>query len=197
MIQLTMDWLGLFLQPLSDYRDQLCIILVIVIIIVLIKEHIKYKEYKKGTYYQVTKLPYYSVMHDKGKYGEYLTYKYLKNFEAGGARFLFNVYIPKKNGETTEIDVMMISKKGIFVFESKNYSGWIFGSEDQKNWYQTIRTEGRGGSPQREFLQSHYAESFPYKTFKSLSWQAGSNTLNYSFFRQMYIEKSPSEKQRY
>lgn len=26
----------------------------------------------------------------------------------------------------------------MFVFESKNYSGWIFGSENQKNWYQTL-----------------------------------------------------------
>ena len=37
----------------------------------------------------------------------------------------------------------MICPKGIFVFESKNYSGWIFGGEDQKSWYQTL-AEGRG-----------------------------------------------------
>lgn len=28
-------------------------------------------------------------------------------------------------GKTTEIDLLMIHEKGIFVFESKNYSGWI------------------------------------------------------------------------
>ena len=51
---------------------------------------------------------------------------------------LYNCYLPKDNGETTEIDVLMIHKSGIYVFESKNYSGWIFGSEHQKTWTQTL-----------------------------------------------------------
>lgn len=77
-------------------------------------------------------------MFDKGKYGEYLTYKYLNKYEKNGCEFLFNAYIPKKDDENTEIDVMMISPKGIFVFESKNYSGWIFGNEKQRMWTQTL-----------------------------------------------------------
>ena len=40
----------------------------------------------------------------------------------------------KENGETSEVDVVFITQKGIFVFESKNYSGWIFGDEKSKNW---------------------------------------------------------------
>lgn len=99
---------------------------------------IKIKNYRNGAYYQVTKNAYLSVLTNKGRYGEYLTYDQLKHFESQGAKFLFNVYIPKENGETTEIDVLMISSKGIFVFESKNYSGWIFGSEKQTHWYQTL-----------------------------------------------------------
>ena len=75
---------------------------------------------------------------DKGNFGEYLTYKYLSGYESDGARFLYNCYLPKENGETTEIDVLMIHKSGVYVFESKNYSGWIFGSEHQKNWTQTL-----------------------------------------------------------
>ena len=45
-----------------------------------------------------------------------------------------NLYLPKDNGETSEIDVIFITQKGIFVFESKNYSGWIFGDDKGKNW---------------------------------------------------------------
>lgn len=119
----------------------------IIIIVVLVK---KDKEYKNGAYYQITKHSYFSVKHNTGRYGEYLTYKYLKKFETNGAKFLFNIYIPKENGETTEIDVLMICKKGLFVFESKNYSGWVFGSENQKNWYQTLPT-GRGRSHKESF----------------------------------------------
>ena len=33
----------------------------------------------------------------------------------------------------------MIHEKGIFVFESKNYSGWIFGSAYQLNWTQSLQ----------------------------------------------------------
>lgn len=123
------------------------IIFVIIIIVIFIKENL---DYKKCAYYQITKTPYFLIRYDTGKYGEYLTYKKLKNFEDNGAKFLFNVYIPKENGETTEIDVLMISSKGLFVFESKNYSGWIFGSETQKKWCQTLPA-GRGRSHKKYF----------------------------------------------
>jgi len=145
----------------------------IIIIIVLVKKN---KEYKSSAYYQVTKQPYLSVRRNTGRYGEYLTYKYLKHMESNGAKFLFNVYIPKGNGETTEIDILMICPKGIFVFESKNYSGWIFGSENQKNWYQTLPA-GRGRSHKEHFynpimqnrahikhLESLLGEQFPMRS---------------------------------
>jgi hypothetical protein len=44
----------------------------------------------------------------------------------------------------------MICPKGIIVFESKNYSGWIFGSENQKSWCQTLPT-GKGRSNKEYF----------------------------------------------
>lgn len=94
--------------------------------------------YSRSTYHRVTHLPYYSVILDTGRYGEYLTYKYLHKYERQGARLLFNLYLPKGENETSEIDLLMICKKGIFVFESKNYSGWIFGDEDKLYWYQTL-----------------------------------------------------------
>ena len=47
---------------------------------------------------------------------------------------LRNIYVPKGNGETSEIDLLYITQKGIFVFESKNYSGWIFGDEKSQKW---------------------------------------------------------------
>lgn len=141
------ELLKFLLQSVMFFINPLFLIPVIIIIVILV---IKNREYKKGAYYQVTKRPYLSVKYDTGRYGEYLTYKYLKRFEENGAKFLFNIYIPKENGETSEIDVLMISKKGLFVFESKNYSGWIFGSENQKNWCQ-ILPAGRGRSYKERF----------------------------------------------
>ncbi len=132
-------FLGVLFNPI--------LVLGIILILIYVKKN---KDYKASAYYQITKVPFFSIRHDLGRYGEYLTYKRLKCFENDGAKFLFNVYIPKDNGETTEIDVLMISPKGIFVFESKNYSGWIFGSENQKNWYQTLPT-GKGRSRKEHF----------------------------------------------
>lgn len=71
-----------------------------------------------------------------GKYGEVLTERELKlvNLFGRHGKILHNIYIPKENGETTEIDIVYITQKGIFVFESKNYSGWIFGDEESQYW---------------------------------------------------------------
>lgn len=83
-----------------------------------------------------------NVLVDKGIKGEYLTYKYLKSLK-GHQRYLFNLYLPKDDKGTTELDVVLLHESGIYVFESKNYSGWIFGTETQKNWVQTL-PQGKG-----------------------------------------------------
>ena len=51
-----------------------------------------------------------------------------------------SLYSPK-DGTTTEIDLIYLSIQGIFVIESKNYSGWIFGNEKQKYWTQTFENK--------------------------------------------------------
>ena len=55
------------------------------------------------------------------------------------------VYLPVKDvtlelsdGSTTQIDHILISKYGVFVIETKNMKGWIFGGEHQKEWTQQI-----------------------------------------------------------
>jgi hypothetical protein len=46
---------------------------------------------------------------------------------------LNDVTIPTPRG-TTQIDHVIISRYGIFVVESKNMRGWIFGNEDDPEW---------------------------------------------------------------
>ncbi len=77
---------------------------------------------------------------DPGEFGEYLITYALENNNIGGyLKVLKNLYIPIGYGKTTEIDVIMIHRKGIFVFESKNYSGWIFGSRNDRYWTQSLK----------------------------------------------------------
>ncbi|MBQ8000413.1 MAG: NERD domain-containing protein [Ruminococcus sp.] len=96
------------------------------------------KEYYNSAYYKCTGLSLQQIYSDAGKTGEFQIYRRMKYLERDGARFLFNVYIPKEDGTTTEIDSLMICRKGIVVFESKNYGGWIFGDEDSKEWCQVL-----------------------------------------------------------
>ena len=39
---------------------------------------------------------------------------------------------------TTQVDHVFVSRFGLFVVETKNYSGWIFGDESQATWTQKI-----------------------------------------------------------
>ena len=48
-----------------------------------------------------------------------------------------NVTVPTEDG-TTQIDHVIVSVYGIFVVETKNYKGWIFGKEKDKYWTQKI-----------------------------------------------------------
>lgn len=47
---------------------------------------------------------------------------------------LRNIYIPIQNEQTSEIDLLFITRKGLFVIESKYYSGYIFGNEHNQQW---------------------------------------------------------------
>lgn len=95
-------------------------------------------KFSKSIYATQTNNTLRETLNDPGRAGEAGIYFALQGFEDEGARFLFNLYIPKANGQTTEIDILMISRNGIFVYESKNYSGWIFGDERRRYWYQTL-----------------------------------------------------------
>lgn len=111
----------------------------LLIIFFFIYWYLDYKKYEKSNYKSTAGYGYLKVRFNKGFYGEYLTYNMLNKIN-GNKKILTNVYIPKENGGTTEIDVIMLHEKGIFVIESKNYSSWIFGSEKSKYWMQTFKT---------------------------------------------------------
>lgn len=49
-----------------------------------------------------------------------------------------DLYIPMRGGGYTQVDVVVATKAGIIVFEVKDYSGWIYGSEHQRYWTQSL-----------------------------------------------------------
>lgn len=52
-------------------------------------------------------------------------------------RLIKNVTLPAGDG-TTQIDHVIVSVYGVFVVETKNMKGWIFGGQHQKQWTQKI-----------------------------------------------------------
>lgn len=70
----------------------------------------------------------------KGSKGEYHVYKKLNRIFRNKNCYVFNDILIKHNGDSTQIDHVVLSQHGVFVIETKNYSGWIFGSESSKNW---------------------------------------------------------------
>jgi ribosomal protein L37AE/L43A len=65
-------------------------------------------------------------------------------------RLIRNVTLPTDDG-STQIDHVIVSKYGIFVVETKNMKGWIFGGEKQKTWTQVIyKTKTKFQNPLRQ-----------------------------------------------
>lgn len=61
-----------------------------------------------------------------------------------------NVTLPAGKG-TTQIDHIIVSRFGVFVIETKNMKGWIFGSAHQPYWTQQIfRHKSRFQNPLRQ-----------------------------------------------
>lgn len=133
------------------------------ILITIFKIH----NFNKSTYHKSTNNSYFGTIHNIGKNGEYQIFKQLQFLEKRGCKFLFNVYLPKDNGETTEIDVILLAPKGIIVFESKNYSGWIFGNEKYKNWTQTL-PQGKGKSRKEHFFNPIMQNNLHIKWLKNV-----------------------------
>ncbi|MCI6704323.1 MAG: nuclease-related domain-containing protein [Bulleidia sp.] len=128
----------------TEEKTQVVVTLAVIFLIyfyVCYKKEVKklkaISDYQRSDYFKETGKTYEETVSNKGTYGEALTVEILSKCD-GYKRILINAYIPKHDGTKSEIDAIMIHETGIYVFESKNYSGWIYGKEDQKQWVQVL-----------------------------------------------------------
>ena len=73
----------------------------------------------------------------KGSVGEFKVNTRL-NFLGDNYIVMKDLILNSSNGYTSQIDQLVLSEYGIFVIETKNYKGWIFGNEKSENWTQVI-----------------------------------------------------------
>lgn len=74
----------------------------------------------------------------KGRQGERLVRSTFSRYLNSQTYIGFHDLIIPFRNTTTQIDHVYVSIFGIFVLETKNYSGWIFGGEKQVKWTQTL-----------------------------------------------------------
>lgn len=72
----------------------------------------------------------------KGKCGEEIVKKQLENMS--GYKYIINNIMINDNGKSRQIDHIAITEHGVFVIETKNYAGTIYGREKSTEWKQYL-----------------------------------------------------------
>jgi restriction system protein len=70
---------------------------------------------------------------------------------------IFNNVLLNTSHRTTQIDHIIVSRYGIFVIETKNYSGWIYGKENEKKWTHVLNKNSKYMFPNP--LNQNYAHT--------------------------------------
>lgn len=74
----------------------------------------------------------------RGGVGESKVSRRLDLFLPGKSYVLFNDVTLPTTKSSAQIDHIVVSPFGVFVIETKNYSGWIFGNANSKQWTQVL-----------------------------------------------------------
>ena len=77
------------------------------------------------------------VWKPKGKRGEDYVAALLTSLPDNTYRVINDLML-QSGGHSTQIDHVVVSEYGIFVIETKNYQGWIYGSANNEYWTQNI-----------------------------------------------------------
>ena len=118
-------------------ESQLIILLIITLLLIKIYKMLKQDE-KNSTVPDKNNINKEEARKQKiGEIGEIETQLILEKVP-GKTWFLKNLYINCNNGQKTEIDLIMLHTSGIYVIESKNFKGWIYGKEEDMKWCQVF-----------------------------------------------------------
>lgn len=75
---------------------------------------------------------------DKGTESERDLVLGLLKFGVPAEDIFHDLYIQRYKNNFSQVDLVVVSKVGIMVFEVKDYSGWIFGNGKQQKWTQVL-----------------------------------------------------------
>lgn len=120
----------------------IAIVAIIVIIFTALASSINHDkgDYNDGGGTQIggsEEISFFTPANDRaGMWGEKIVNYHLRPLLRQDEYLLANLLLPLKNGHKTEIDCVLITRKGIFCIETKNWVGCISGSDDDEYWLQ-------------------------------------------------------------
>ena len=85
-------------------------------------------------YVYIIKLKKSWIINKIGKNGEKEIINILNKFNEKKYYVINDIILRHPNGKTTQIDHLVISRKRIFIIETKNYSGLIIGDVNNRSW---------------------------------------------------------------
>src|SRR5690606_32555919 len=106
----------------------------------------------------------------KGHLGEKSTANILARLDRSKYSVINNLVLQTR-GRTSQIDHVVVSDFGIFVIETKNYKGWIFGGDEAEYWTQVLyKYKQQFYNPIRQnrghvLALKHHLRTFPNITY--------------------------------
>lgn len=100
-----------------------------------------YFYFKRSNYCSASGEGFLEIVKNTDSYYKFVIHSYLCKLE-GYNLILSNLKLPNKSGRFTSIDLVMICESGIYVFDSKNLDGWIYGAERNEIWSGHINGSG-------------------------------------------------------
>lgn len=113
----------------GNYNFILCSVIGIVILVVIIRLIRKIRDRKL--------LKTVTSLNRGTKSERHLVLQLLKHGIPAQTIF-HDLCIEKKNGEFSQIDIVVATTEGIIIFEVKDYSGWIFGNGNYSHWTKVL-----------------------------------------------------------
>ena len=105
----------------------ICLGITILVIVIKAKQYLKNQEYIE----EVSSL-------DRGESSERSLIVQFRDYGFPAGAIFHDLYVPTRGGNYSQIDLVLLTKAGLIVFEVKDYSGWLFGNGRQQQWTQVL-----------------------------------------------------------
>lgn len=92
---------------------------------------------------------------------------------------LADSFFKKTDGKYSQIDIIAVNKRGIFVIECKDYQGWIFGNSKNSRWTESLPGNGYAQSKKFYFYNPIFQNNSHIKAIKNVLSKELLNRVNF------------------